>query len=86
MNSDCVLVDLQVLVSCGGCFETIGIKRVVGVFYCVVVHNFSMKRMWLGNSRACLASGSLFWVFFPVRKWVLSASYLWVFVDTLPVC
>jgi hypothetical protein len=85
MNSDCVLVDFQVLVSCGGCFETIGIKELWVSFTGVVVHNFSIKECGWGYSRACFASGPLFWVFFPVRKWVLSASGLWVFVDTLPV-
>jgi hypothetical protein len=45
-----VLVDFQVLVSCGGCFEIIDIIRVVGVFYWCSCSQFFYKRMWLRDT------------------------------------
>jgi hypothetical protein len=52
----------------------------------VAIHNFSIKNVVEGYFWAYFSYGPLFWGLFPVRKWVLSASGMWVFLDTLPIC
>jgi hypothetical protein len=68
MNSDCVLVDFQVLFSCGGCFETIGIKRVVGVFYWCSCSQFFYEKNVVGDTPGLLCLWSLVLGFLPCSK------------------
>jgi hypothetical protein len=78
---DCVFM-VASLVSCGGCSETIGIKKMVAVsLLCVTVHKYLLsKSLWLGLP--CL------WFFIvglaSLLKWVIFALPLG-FVNTPPI-